>query len=148
MNKPLSLRIPFGLGERLREIVFRPGTHEYVAFGLVTNATLGTQDVLFLRDLVELAEEEYLPAGHSASWRGISVAHIVNRAIDEQLGIILFHAHPGDGTTRFSGDDEDTARRYLALFRQRIPKQPHGSIIRSEERRVGKECRSRWSPYH
>ena len=23
-----------------------------------------------------------------------------------------------------------------------------GVIIRSEERRVGKECRSRWSPYH
>ena len=23
-----------------------------------------------------------------------------------------------------------------------------GSQIRSEERRVGKECRSRWSPYH
>ena len=23
-----------------------------------------------------------------------------------------------------------------------------GSMIRSEERRVGKECRSRWSPYH
>ena len=24
----------------------------------------------------------------------------------------------------------------------------HGHIYRSEERRVGKECRSRWSPYH
>ena len=23
-----------------------------------------------------------------------------------------------------------------------------GSTTRSEERRVGKECRSRWSPYH
>ena len=23
-----------------------------------------------------------------------------------------------------------------------------GTFIRSEERRVGKECRSRWSPYH
>ena len=23
-----------------------------------------------------------------------------------------------------------------------------GRILRSEERRVGKECRSRWSPYH
>ena len=23
-----------------------------------------------------------------------------------------------------------------------------GLVIRSEERRVGKECRSRWSPYH
>ena len=29
-------------------------------------------------------------------------------------------------------------RRYLALF----------GAARSEERRVGKECRSRWSPYH
>src|SRR5256886_13572457 len=24
----------------------------------------------------------------------------------------------------------------------------HGAVNRSEERRVGKECRSRWSPYH
>src|SRR2546427_8145151 len=24
----------------------------------------------------------------------------------------------------------------------------HGGVHRSEERRVGKECRSRWSPYH
>ena len=23
-----------------------------------------------------------------------------------------------------------------------------GTVARSEERRVGKECRSRWSPYH
>ena len=23
-----------------------------------------------------------------------------------------------------------------------------GNNVRSEERRVGKECRSRWSPYH
>ena len=26
---------------------------------------------------------------------------------------------------------------------------PNGAgVLRSEERRVGKECRSRWSPYH
>src|SRR2546425_2201668 len=25
---------------------------------------------------------------------------------------------------------------------------PFGLLVRSEERRVGKECRSRWSPYH
>ena len=24
----------------------------------------------------------------------------------------------------------------------------HRYLLRSEERRVGKECRSRWSPYH
>src|SRR5258708_39181385 len=27
-------------------------------------------------------------------------------------------------------------------------KKKDGSLCRSEERRVGKECRSRWSPYH
>src|SRR3712207_9189382 len=26
--------------------------------------------------------------------------------------------------------------------------EPEGGVMRSEERRVGKECRSRWSPYH
>src|SRR3712207_7215564 len=26
--------------------------------------------------------------------------------------------------------------------------EPHPVVTRSEERRVGKECRSRWSPYH
>ena len=25
---------------------------------------------------------------------------------------------------------------------------PYQALCRSEERRVGKECRSRWSPYH
>jgi len=33
---------------------------------------------------------------------------------------------------------------------ERLPLQllDHGFVWRSEERRVGKECRSRWSPYH
>ena len=29
-----------------------------------------------------------------------------------------------------------------------IKEAPSTAAIRSEERRVGKECRSRWSPYH
>ena len=33
-----------------------------------------------------------------------------------------------------------------------MPMEPNpsalGALLRSEERRVGKECRSRWSPYH
>ena len=39
----------------------------------------------------------------------------------------------------------------LALFLQSeitIPDKIHMLEVRSEERRVGKECRSRWSPYH
>ena len=30
----------------------------------------------------------------------------------------------------------------------RLEQDKNARIIRSEERRVGKECRSRWSPYH
>ena len=56
------------------------------------------------------------------------------------------------------GYDEDN-QRYFPLYRKRVNRQflpklyrETGSILasqlRSEERRVGKECRSRWSPYH
>ena len=34
----------------------------------------------------------------------------------------------------------------LEEFRQIIEEKLE--VLRSEERRVGKECRSRWSPYH
>ena len=34
----------------------------------------------------------------------------------------------------------------LQKIHQRFPTLP--VVVRSEERRVGKECRSRWSPYH
>src|SRR5260221_13423588 len=58
---------------------------------------------------------------------------------------------------------EETARtvdQIEGMIRQVIPKKqlqgiidnigiPYSGInLRSEERRVGKECRSRWSPYH
>ena len=42
--------------------------------------------------------------------------------------------------TTFTGGSGDTTYDYvltLVIF-----------VIRSEERRVGKECSSRWSPYH
>ena len=34
------------------------------------------------------------------------------------------------------------------IYTQRITQQLQLDLDRSEERRVGKECRSRWSPYH
>ena len=35
---------------------------------------------------------------------------------------------------------------FITVADERRPRD--GAFIRSEERRVGKECRSRWSPYH
>src|SRR2546430_13346045 len=59
--------------------------------------------------------------------------------IDDHLGFIARGA-------------DDLSNLELGLQRlERATHTPDGVIeqmIRSEERRVGKECRSRWSPYH
>src|SRR3712207_9585452 len=48
----------------------------------------------------------------------------------------LYHARFEDRAPRVRAEDGTVTIRY--------PRFP----LRSEERRVGKECRSRWSPYH
>src|ERR1039458_3379076 len=35
-----------------------------------------------------------------------------------------------------------------SIVHQTVPEKYRLAVARSEERRVGKECRSRWSPYH
>ena len=40
------------------------------------------------------------------------------------------------------------AARRGAIFSAEISRISRKMLFRSEERRVGKECRSRWSPYH
>src|SRR5258707_4612007 len=57
-----------------------------------------------------------------------------------------------DLTQAIAGESNDVARasELLALgcaARQAASDAPR-ALFRSEERRVGKECRSRWSPYH
>ena len=37
---------------------------------------------------------------------------------------------------------------YEKILNDWYPEQEKELLVRSEERRVGKECRSRWSPYH
>src|SRR3712207_9133078 len=43
---------------------------------------------------------------------------------------------------------EGHAGRVERRARDRVPVALVEEVVRSEERRVGKECRSRWSPYH
>ena len=53
----------------------------------------------------------------------------------------------------FAMDPADPAEdiRKMTQMANQVPQesvQLNENIVRSEERRVGKECRSRWSPYH
>ena len=57
----------------------------------------------------------------------------------------------GDEARSFTGTHTieaaaEALKKYAKTFA--ITRGPGGSLVRSEERRVGKECRSRWSPYH
>src|SRR5258705_12174019 len=47
---------------------------------------------------------------------------------------------------RLKGAPEPIYRRALGYYN--MVNSPSTMVNRSEERRVGKECRSRWSPYH
>ena len=60
--------------------------------------------------------------------------------IDDRVQAWVLVDH--DGARRAARQAADEAAR--GTFRGPL----HGVPFRSEERRVGKECRSRWSPYH
>src|ERR1022692_5061803 len=62
-----------------------------------------------------------------------------HRSHQEVVGL-----HQEEQTARQEEQAHDPRRRSLAARVRRQERTGH----RSEERRVGKECRSRWSPYH
>ena len=74
------------------------------------------------------------------------VALLDDAPLDDHIGVVEVLAQEGvTNLSLFTGapDFEELA----SLYGQRVRLGAHGPC-RSEERRVGKECRSRWSPYH
>src|SRR5216683_4718515 len=76
--------------------------------------------------------------------RDIAVMHDVLEDTDDrvaaQMALLAFPSYVRsalEALTRYHFDPNET----YANFIERVK-------LRSEERRVGKECRSRWSPYH
>ena len=59
------------------------------------------------------------------------------------MGIVTANAQENVTVGTDNGSEQPT------LTKEVYPqKEADGDLYRSEERRVGKECRSRWSPYH
>ena len=52
------------------------------------------------------------------------------------------------GTRRIELAEEEFELDFDEWFERGTPAAGKAEVRRSEERRVGKECRSRWSPYH
>src|SRR2546422_1550800 len=99
--------------------------------------------------LLRLRKEESRPVGHQ-SWMLHGVKGQGNRNLVE-----LF-VRVGGAKVLFEEID-DVRRRPSGVLSFRAAAARHDNadrgvlgarVTRSEERRVGKECRSRWSPYH
>src|SRR5574337_105796 len=64
--------------------------------------------------------------------------------------LLAWHWEPGKGVTDWNSASDADLDYALALVTAstRWRDERYTQKARSEERRVGKECRSRWSPYH
>src|SRR3712207_9354757 len=72
------------------------------------------------------------------------LSDITIRKDANEVEVNIHTARPGIVIGK-SGSEVDALRRDLNRMTGKAIKV---NILRSEERRVGKECRSRWSPYH
>ena len=71
---------------------------------------------------------------------------------ETQFAFNNYHRYYNEAWQRGDAEKEKSIEAFRASFAQH-PYRYHSldtrlSAQRSEERRVGKECRSRWSPYH
>ena len=86
-----------------------------------------TGDKPLIESVKEYLKERYLKSGNVFC----GVVHRLDR--------------PVSGVVVFAKTSKVLARLNEILALRQITKK---YLLRSEERRVGKECRSRWSPYH
>ena len=89
------------------------------------------------------AAESFELPGADLSNEELNVVVLPRTGRRVHLRILLFGAPPLSDCTR-------RGRAGVLRGVRRLKHQPHYATrtTRSEERRVGKECRSRWSPYH
>src|SRR2546430_9326512 len=64
------------------------------------------------------------------------------------VALVLLRDHPAAGRAAVRAQRLRLPSRDVPRPRRHRRDLPRQRGVRSEERRVGKECRSRWSPYH
>ena len=100
----------------------------------------------FLQEILTFGEK-VVKETHDANKRNVN-----HDFVDSNVGLKTYHI-PKIDTRKFDGKDPATWILQMEQFFdlnnvQKKQKVRTKTLYRSEERRVGKECRSRWSPYH
>src|SRR5918911_1898313 len=101
-------------------------------------------------DLLRVALAQINPTVGDIRGNASKISDQIARARDEGAALVVFpelalSGYPPEDLLLKTGflDAARVALRELAAETKEIV-----ALVRSEERRVGKECRSRWSPYH
>ena len=78
-----------------------------------------------------------------------AIASLVNGINDQEKYQTLLGVTGSGKTFTIANVVEQVQVPTLVLAHNKtLAAQLYNEVLRSEERRVGKECRSRWSPYH
>lgn len=138
MSASVQLRIPRHLWGPLWDEVRRAATHEPVVFGLVSQGQTSAGTLVLVRDLIFPPPTAFVRAtGHGAKWSGAYNIALLNEALEQGLGIVIFHYHPGTARVRISQDDEQSARQLLPAFHMVAPGRPHGTVVLGETSAAG-----------
>jgi molybdopterin-synthase adenylyltransferase len=133
MSAEVQVRIPRQLWGPLWNGIQRPGAHEAVVFGLVSQGQASDRTLVLVRNLVFPPPSAFVrAAGHGAKWSGAYNIALLNEALAQGLGIMIFHYHPGAARVRISQDDEQSAREVLPAFQMVVPGRPHGTVVLGE----------------
>ena len=112
-------------------------------------------EVVSLLDYSDLPEVEETGDSFEANARlkAESIAKLLNLPVladDSGLVVPYLNGAPGIYSARYAGQPKSDKANIDKLLREmsQASGDQRQALCRSEERRVGKECRSRWSPYH
>ena len=117
----------------MTKIAYVSGTR--ADFGLMTPVLKAVK----ASDKLEL--QLYATGMHLMPEFGETINHIKKEFPDVAPIQAVFEKDDREGAAKFAGD-------FLSKLARKFGENRPDFVLRSEERRVGKECRSRWSPYH
>src|SRR2546422_10272636 len=107
-----------------------------LSFSLCPLLTQGAVEALLLRGSDAL-KQAYLPRMIEGRWTG--TMNLTEPQAGSDLSLVRTRAERQANQYLISGQ-----KIFITYGEHDLA----DNIVRSEERRVGKECRSRWSPYH
>src|SRR3712207_5674847 len=135
--------------------------------GIVTSANVAcgfhAGDPSIMRRVCERAAANGVTIGAQVSYRDLAGfgRRFIDVAPDELTADVLYQLGALEGFARVAGTRVRYVKPHGALYNTIVGHDEQAAAVvravveydrslpvRSEERRVGKECRSRWSPYH